>query len=160
MLIFPDMDQTTQQLMSDDAYLHQLPKLTRQQKAFVHSYSHLHNVQVACQSAGISRSTGHKWLKEKDISENLDFYEQEALVEVKLTRSQLTNMLLESHRKSATAMEEIAAVREIGKMNGLYEPEKTVNVNANYTKVEQLESLSDEELLKMAGSDDLVLDPA
>jgi acetyl-CoA acetyltransferase len=64
-----------------------------------------------------------------------------------VTRENLTLMLLESHRKAATATEEIAAVREIGKLNGLYEQKITVT-NEHVTKIEQLEGLSTEELLR------------
>lgn len=160
MLISTVMTSAEQQLMSNDAYLNQLPKLNRQQMAFVHSYSHLHNINLACQAAGVTRDTGVRWLKESpEVNANLDFYEAEALVEVKVTRGMLTNMLLESHRKAANSTEEIAAIREMGKMHGVYEPEKTVSVNANYTKVEQLETLSDEELLQMVDPAEMDLNP-
>jgi len=45
-------------------------------------------------------------------------------------------------------------------MNGLYEPEKIQTQNVTYHKVEQLEQLSDEELMAMAGEDDIDLLPS
>lgn len=42
--------------------------------------------------------------------------------EAVITRDMLNKMLLESHRKAENAMEEIAAARELGKMNDLYLP--------------------------------------
>ena len=69
-----------------------------------------------------------------------------------VTRDQLTNLLLESHRKSANATEEIMAIREIGKINGLYEDGKTPSlvINNNYFE-KQLDELSDEDLLQLSG---------
>ena len=71
--------------------------------------------------------------------------------DVKVTRNQLNVLLLAAHRKSATATEEVAAIRELGKLNGLYEAEKpdvTINIQQN---IQKLEVLSDEELLRLAG---------
>ena len=133
--------------MNADQYLHNLPKLDRQQQAFVHSYANLHNVGAAANAAGITRATALRWMKTDAVADNLDFYENEALIEHKVSRDKLTAMLFEAHRKSATSTEEVAAIRELGKMHGVYEPEKTVTVSANYTKIEQMEELSDDELI-------------
>ena len=153
------MDPTTIRLMDNDRYIHGLPTITRQQQAFVHTFAHTFNTALACQSAGINKHMNAKWLKDVDIATHLDFYQMENEVHVKISRGLLTNMLFDAHRKSATATEEITAIREIGKMHGVYEPEKTVNINANYTKVEQLETLSDDELLAMSGGNELTLTP-
>lgn len=72
--------------------------------------------------------------------------------ELIITRSQLTALLLESHRKSANAAEEVLCLKEIGKINGLYEsskPRVTINLQQN---AKQLETMSDQELMLLAGS--------
>ena len=65
-------------------------------------------------------------------------------------------MILEAHKKAATATEEIAAARELAKLYGLNSPEKQVVVNYNVSRVEQLETLPDHELARIAGLDDAV----
>jgi phage terminase small subunit len=80
--------------------------------------------------------------------------------EIKVTRGMVTQMLLESHRKSATATEEIAAARELGKLHGLYEPEKIHHQSVNVHVVEEIEHLPLNELLDLAGTDLKTLSPA
>ena len=67
-----------------------------------------------------------------------------------ITTDTAVQMLLESHRKAATATEEVAAIREIAKMLGLYQPEKKQMDSVDIHKIEQLAQMSDEELLKLA----------
>jgi len=77
--------------------------------------------------------------------------------EFEITKNQLNLLLLEAHKKSATATEEVAAIRELGKINGLYEktePDITINIQQN---VHKLEVLSDAELLRLAGRDEELL---
>lgn len=74
-------------------------------------------------------------------------------IELTVTRSQLTRLMLESHRKAANSVEEIMCLKEIGKVNGLYETKKeniTINIEQH---IQRIEKLSDEELLKMLGED-------
>jgi len=148
-----------QESVADDGYVQGLPVITRQQTAFVHSYANLHNVRRACTAAGVSSGTGRKWLKDEAVAGYLDYYESEAHVEVKLTRKLLTEMLMGAHKRATCSGEEVAAIREMGKMNGLYEPEKVITANVRYTQVEQLESLSDEELLRLSGDSNSSLAP-
>ena len=82
------------------------------------------------------------------ISLLLQHFRDEELSAIKVTRDNLTVMLYEAHRKSANSTEEIAAIRELGKMHGVYEAEKTESVQIH--KVEQLERLDDAELIKLA----------
>lgn len=74
---------------------------------------------------------------------------------VEVNRDMLNMMLMESHAKAATATEEIMAIRELGKMNGCYEPEKrevSINAEVTYEKVCEMDT---DELVRLAGSDDL-----
>jgi len=72
--------------------------------------------------------------------------------EITVSRSQLTRMMLESHRKAGDSSEEIMCLKEIGKINGLYE-KKVQNLTINIDQhIQQIESLSDEELLRMVGA--------
>ena len=69
-------------------------------------------------------------------------------------------MYLEAHRKSATATEEKNVVDSLCKLHGLFMPENATQININVDKVQQLERLSDAELLKLAGADTKYLEPA
>mgnify|MGYP006413109861 FL=1 len=73
--------------------------------------------------------------------------------EFKITRNQLNLLLLEAHKKSANSTEEVAAIRELGKINGLYEkeaPDITINITQD---IRRLEVMSDADLLTLAGQD-------
>ena len=68
-----------------------------------------------------------------------------------ISRSQLTQLLLEAHRKSINTTEEVMCLKEIGKINGLYEskaPKVTINIAQ---QTQKLEVMSDEELLQLTG---------
>jgi len=134
--------------------------LTNQEKAFVYNFITTHSVPSAAGVAGLTPTQAQKWLETRKIQEAIKIYDEATLSSIRVTRDHLTNMLFDAHRHSATATEEITAIREIGKMNGLYEPEKIQTQNVTYHKVEQLEQLSDEELMAMAGEDDIDLLPS
>ena len=71
--------------------------------------------------------------------------------EIQITRSQLTRLYFETHKKASCAAEEVMCLKEIGKINGLYEdtkPKVTINIETN---VHKLEVMSDEELLQLSG---------
>ena len=73
---------------------------------------------------------------------------------VRVTRELLNKMLFDAHMKAANATEEIAAIRELGKLNGLYEQaDTTVKVEIN--SIKQLEELPDEKLIELAEFEEL-----
>ncbi len=73
--------------------------------------------------------------------------------EITVTRDQMTLLMLESHKKSINAAEEIMALKEISKLHRLYETKPFIQINnvniANNEK--KLSLLSDEQLLQLAG---------
>ena len=81
--------------------------------------------------------------------------------EVRVTRADITLLMLESHRKAENSSEEIMALREVAKLNDLY-PNATTKVDVSITHVEQslkeLEKMSTEELLALAGEDSDILE--
>jgi len=76
-------------------------------------------------------------------------------VGIKITRDDITLLLMESHKKCENASEEVAVLREVAKLNDLY-PSSTQKMEVTHTYVEQklkdLQELSTEELLQLAGS--------
>ena len=135
--------------------------LTAQQEQFVLYVLRGFTPSQAAKAAGYKsyNQSGSSLMKMDKIQAILGHLRSEELDNIKVTRDKLTIMLFEAHRKSATATEEITAVRELGKMHGLYEPEKVQTQSMHYHKVEQLERLDDSELVKLAGADDIALPP-
>lgn len=97
------------------------------------------------------------------VDEWLVFYRMEVRkqsllegVKVEFTRDMAALMYLEAHRKAANATEEIKATDSLVKLYGLAAPEKH-ELKVTVTP-DQVKDLSDDELLKLAGSD-LILAP-
>jgi hypothetical protein len=72
---------------------------------------------------------------------------------IDISRDQMTMLMMESFKKCSTSAEEILCLREVAKMNGLYEKNETTHVNIHYIEqnIRKLETLPDNELLKLAG---------
>jgi hypothetical protein len=97
--------------------------------------------------------------KTEKLQKALTYLRNEMREEVKFDKNTATGMYLEAHRKSATATEEKNVVDSLCKLHGLFMPENATQININVDKVEQLERLSDAELLKLAGADTKYLEP-
>jgi len=80
--------------------------------------------------------------------------------EIIVTRDQMTLLMLESHKKSVNAAEEILALKEIAKLHKLYEVAPLVQINniqvANNQK--KLETMSDDDLMQLAGNHPYLFD--
>ena len=98
--------------------------------------------------------------KRPKIAKAVEYLRKEMREEVKFDRNTATVMYLEAHRKSATATEEKNVVDSLCKLHGLFMPDNATQININVDKVEQLERLSDAELLKLAGTDTQYLEPS
>jgi len=97
--------------------------------------------------------------KTDKVQKALQYLRNEMREEVKFDKNTATSMYLEAHRKSATATEEKNVVDSLCKLHGLFMPENATQININVDKVQQLERLSDAELLKLAGADTKYLEP-
>jgi hypothetical protein len=97
--------------------------------------------------------------KKDTVQRAITHLRREMVEEVKFDRNVATTMYLEAHRKSANATEEKNVVDSLCKLHGLFAPESATQININVDKMEQLEKLSDAELLRLAGSDTKYLEP-
>ena len=96
-----------------------------------------------------------KWmalLERPDVVETLAILKGQVdqFMNIEVTKDVLNSMLFEAHATADCSNAKIAAVRELGKMNGLYDPIKIESTSKVATKIEHLESLTDEELIKRA----------
>ena len=97
--------------------------------------------------------------KQQKFQNALQYLRNEMREEIKFDRDTATTMYLEAHRKAATSTEEKNVVDSLCKLHGLFMPDNATQININVDKVQQLEKLSDAELLKLAGEDQNYLEP-
>ena len=138
--------------------------LTEQEKRFVGLYAQGMTAKAACRAAGYQASDLPALMDRQDVMESIALMRQrmnETLGEV-ITRDFVGAMILEAHKKAASATEELTAARDLAKLYGLNAPEKREVVTYNVQRVEQLENLPDAELIRMAGFTEaaLALPPA
>lgn len=135
--------------------------LTSQERQFVMNYASGMPVRNAAKSVGLTPGQGAQLLERQDVAETVGVLRQQLTRELGsvITRDFVGVMILEAHKKAATATEEIAAARELAKLYGLNAPEKQVVMTYNVSRVEQLETLPDHELARIAGLDDAVTAP-
>lgn len=118
---------------------------------------------TAARAAGMTNGQALEALQRNEVAETVAAMRRrldESLGEV-ITRDFIGGMILDSHRRAATATEELTAARDLAKLYGLNAPERAVQVVYNVSRVEQLEHMSDEELVRIAGiTPDTVRQPA
>mgnify|MGYP006431263777 FL=1 len=99
----------------------------------------------AARLAGYPPKRASGLLRSKHIQEFISGEQTFYQAKYRLERDQLTEMLLEAHSNASNTTEEVCAIRELGKLLGLYPATKK-----SVKKVHQIEELSDNELLKIA----------
>ena len=80
---------------------------------------------------------------------------------VAINRALITGMLVEAYEIAESANEVVNVAKELGKLHGLYEPEKTVTLNVSSGDInKQLQQMSTEELQRLLGtpSDEIILE--
>ena len=147
-----------QRSYDDDYFALGIHSLTTQEEKYVQLRARNVNPTAAARSAGYKKPAEAvaDLAVRDDVQRAVAYFREmsrQAAIDagaIEFTRNDATAMLMESHAKSATATEEINAVKELIKLHGLNAPEK---VEVNITRRDQLEDLSDEELLKLAKQD-------
>ena len=148
------MDATTRGVVAQSVYSTKgLKHLSRQKEMFCFHLASGASAQAAGNAVGATPEQAAEWARDKHVKQVVAGIHDAQMEGVKFTREKLSSMLLQSYYKAATATEEIAAVREIGKLQGLYAPE-TQEVTVNVNNAKQLENLSDAELARLAGMED------
>jgi hypothetical protein len=132
-----------------------MPTLRQQQILLMHLRGML-PLAIAKALGDPTHSKVVQYLKTPSCRATLDFLRANEFTDVRASREYLVSLLFESYHKAGTAMEEIAAIREIGKISGLYESDKQartqININTqtnNVTNIRQLESLSENQLIEI-----------
>ncbi|MGB2024360.1 MAG: hypothetical protein ACPHT7_05325 [Litorivicinaceae bacterium] len=136
--------------------------LSPQKEKFLLYFFRGMSLGTACNAVGLTPTHAQKFVQTEQAIALLNALRAREAIDLTITREKLTSMLLDAHSHSATATEEVAVIRELGKMHDLYADNKKqveINVNKTITNVTQIERASDEELIKLAGST-IDLDPS
>lgn len=142
------------------------PILSERQIKFVEYYvDHRMSQTAAARLAGFSHpaETGHKLVRMPKIQKAIAERKKEYAVASQMTKKKVIDGFLEAidmARIKGDPMSMISGWREIGKMCGFYEPSKTqIEISMNgQLLLHKLNTMSDEELLKLAEGDQTVLE--
>jgi hypothetical protein len=106
---------------------------------------------AAKRAAGVTSKYGNQYEKNPKVREAIRYLVRESVANVEeLTKSDVLTGMMDAVAAAATAGELVMAWREIGKLLGVYEPERKVLEVHEYSK-DELKELSDEDLLRLAG---------
>ncbi len=135
-------------------------ELTVQQEKLVLLISSGMSVSAAGRGSGYGTSSAAlSAAKLPAVQKAIDYYREQMREEVKFERANAHSMYMEAYSASATATEMKNTVDSLVKLHNLVGPDNATQVNININNEKQLERLTDEELLKIAGKDTSYLEP-
>lgn len=134
-----------------------LADLTQQEVIFVQSLLRGLPLQMAANQAGVPETEMKAFAAQPHVAAVLSYMRETTFnTHIEVTRDMLNLMLFEAHAKSATATEEIMAIRELAKMNGLNAPTQTeMKVTHETRTAEQMRRMSSQDLARIAGEADI-----
>lgn len=136
-----------------------LGELTVQQERLVLYMARGMSVAAAGRAAGYATaSTALEASKRPAVVKALNYFREQMREEVHFTRTTAHQMYLDAYNAAATSTEMKNTVDSLVKLHGLTAPDNATQININLNTA-QLERLSDEELLKLAGKDQQYLEP-
>jgi hypothetical protein len=136
-----------------------LGDLTIQQERLVMYMARGMTIAAAGRAAGYaSYQTALDAAKRPAVVQALNFFREQMREEVRFTRANAHQMYLDAYNAAATSTEMKNTVDSLVKLHGLAAPDNATQININVNTA-NLERLSDEELLKLAGKDVKYLEP-
>lgn len=118
----------------------------------------------AAQSVGMAPEDASEMLARPHVAATRAYLmEQSALnhAPLQVDRDMITQMLFDSYHASANATEMRLSARELGLLHGLYAPEKHQHEHAmSGNSARKIEDMSNDDLARLAGEEDIDLDPA
>jgi len=126
-------------------------ELTILQKRYVEARMQGLTKTAAARAAGCAESTVGQLEGSPKVRAAIRYIIKESTASVdELTKTDVLTGMMDAVNAAATASELVMAWREIGKLLGVYEPERRVLEVKDYSK-DELKELSDKDLLGMAG---------
>jgi phage terminase small subunit len=129
--------------------------LTEKQLMFVRLWAQGETPRTAAVLAGYSETSSNiawKLTRDPAILKLYQAEKKEYEEAGKMTKKRVMDMFQEAYDHAKLISEPatmVAATREIAKMCGYYEPEKHLHIHANGRVIEQMNTMSDEELLEV-----------
>ena len=138
-----------------------LGDLTIQQEKLVMLVLSGMTVAAAGRGAGYTNANAvYEAIKRPKVAQALEYFREQMREEVKFTAANAHVMYMDAYQSSATATEMKNTVDSLVKLHGLATPDNATQVNINIDATpKQLERMSDEDLLKIAGKDASYLEP-
>lgn len=134
--------------------------LTIQQEKLVMLIVSGMSIAAAGRGAGYASSTtAYAAAKLPVVQQAIEYFREEMREEVKFTAQNAHTMYMEAYHASATATEMKNTTDSLVKLHGLVTPENSPQVNIQINGTKQLERMTDEDLLKIAGKDTDYLEP-
>lgn len=139
----------------------QLGELTVQQEKLVLMISSGMTISASGRAAGYaSYDTALDAAKRPKVQQAIEYFRNQMREEVHFNHANAHQMYMEAYVASANATEMKNTTDSLVKLHGLAAPENAtqVNINLNAT-TKQLERMTDEELLQIAGKETSYLEP-
>lgn len=139
----------------------ELGELTVQQEKLVLMMSSGMTMSAAGRAAGYkSPQSAYAAAKLPQVKQAIQYFRDQMREEVKFTKVNAHTMYMEAYSASATATEMKNTVDSLVKLHGLGLPDQATQININLNaSAKQMERLSDEELLEIAGKSNQYLEP-
>ena len=137
-------------------------QLTVQQEKLVMLVASGMSIAAAARGAGYrAYDAALKAIRRPELQQALQYFRDQARENVNFTIANAHGLYMEAYSASANATEMKNTTDSLVKLHGLVqqEPQAQVNVQINAT-AKQLERLSDEELIRIAGKDSAYLEPS
>ena len=134
--------------------------LTMQQEKFVLLHVSGMSLAAAGRAAGYStRRLAYETAKKPNVQKAIEYFREQMREEVEFTTANAHHMYMESYTAAANSTEMRTTVDSLVKLHGLAQPEQQTQVNIQINGTKQLERMTDEDLLKIAGKDTEYLEP-
>lgn len=133
---------------------------TSQQETLLLNHLRGQSIPGAALAAGYkSSSRASEFLRSDQAQVILKHLREREFADVRITRESLTGMFLEAFHGAATAMEKVAATRELGKLHAIYPDAKKAAAEAENISnlaelsAKKLQSMTNDQLFHLAGRD-------
>ena len=139
----------------------QIGELTVQQERLVLGIVSGMSVAAAGRAAGYaSSSTALDASKRPAVQTAINYYREQMREQVNFTRENAHMLYMEAYSAAVNATEMKNTVDSLVKLHGLGTPDQATQINVNInTSAKQLERMTDEELLQIAGKGGNYLEP-
>ena len=129
-----------------------LNELTSQQETYVLARVGGMNMKASARAAGYSERSVYDVEKNPAVQKAIEYFREQNREEVRFELADAHHMYMSAYRASANATEMKNTTDSLVKLHGISKEEQTPLVNIQINGSKQLERMTDEELLELAGN--------